>query len=332
MIPITAEKTFSQWTTENPHFYDDRISLGLIDEATISLIEDWFGFRILCDDDKFNVFYGRQLDLILPRYNKLVRLENTEFDALVNTYRERQVTGTGSEGETNTKEKTGSKTDEYEIDESKTRTANLTVTTDETRIRTPNLSSQETKNLTDVSATQGETVTDGTVGVTEHSDARAVNKQNPQSISYVNATAGEIPSLDWRYPSTQTQSDGDSTSQTDDDTTVTRDDTTTTTRTGTDTTLQTGTDTNDIDGTKTTTGTDKVDTTGTDTRNISTSDTEEGEKTKTTSDLIREIWTGRDNLTPQEALKAAMMYVRTSSAFAWLKDQLEVCFLSVYDV
>ena len=332
MIPITATMTFSEWTTDNPHFYDDRLDLGIIDEATIASIEDWFCFRTLCDDNKFNVFFGRQLDLVLPRYNKLVRLENADFDALVNTYRERQVTGTGSEGETNSKEKTGSKTDEYEIDESKVRTADLTVTTDETKLRTPNLSSQETRNLTDVSATQGETVTDGTVGVTEHTDGRALNKQNPQSISYASASAGDIPSLDWKYPSTQTQSDGDSTSTTDDDTTVTRDDTTTTTRTGTDTTVQTGTDTVDTDGTKATTGTDTIATTGDDTRTIATSEAEEGEKTKTTSDLIREIWTGRDNLTPQEALKSAMAYVRTSSAFAWLKEQLEVCFLSVYDV
>lgn len=377
-MPITAEITYNQFLIDNPTFFDEKLEDGLIDEATVASIAKWFGKRIVCDDFNFDVFFDRQLDLVLPRYNKLIRLENTEFDAMVNAYRERQIVGTGSETQDNSIDKVTNKTDTLDKGTTEQRTLNLTEDIDETKTRTPDLTVQDTKNLTeakDETTTRTPDLTDneiynnvhsqtdynsynldtGKVDELSNSDTSGVAKQNPQSISYQGAAVGEVPALDWQYPSSQTQGTGETHTVTDyqdrmskhlgtDETT--KDGSTTRTHTGeeetvvdgskvttgTDTTTTTGEDETILDHTKHNTGTDTKVTSGSDERTIAGTEGITEDKSKTTSDTIREQWTGRDNLTPQEALKSAMNYVKTSSAFAWLKDQLEVCFLTVYDI
>lgn len=304
-LPITATKTYSQWKTENPDFYDDLISEGLIDEATVSSIDKWFKYRTVCDDVRFTEFFERQLDLCLPRYNKLIRLENTEFDALVNTYRERQVIGIStSEGSTS---RSGSRTGESESESTTevVRTPAL-VTTDEGQAQSTSESTSTGHNETD------------TTGGTTHENIN-VSKVNPQSISYSGAALGNIPDLNWEYPSSQNQSksvmqynddhvEGNNTSATD----------------GSSSSLNSNT--NRLTGTDTTEST--VNATSTEGETTSETIDTEGSANSTT----REIYTGRDGLAPQEALARAMRYVKTSSAFVWLKDNLELCFLSVYDI
>ena len=126
MLAVTASKTYSQWLIDNPNFFDDFIEAGSIDEATVLSINKWYKYRVVCDDYKFTDFFERQLDLILPRYNKLVRLENTEFDALVNIYRERQVVGTGSEIGSETNNFTRENSESGSDSKNTTRTPNLT--------------------------------------------------------------------------------------------------------------------------------------------------------------------------------------------------------------
>ncbi len=69
-----------------------------------------------------------------------------------------------------------------------------------------------------------------------------------------------------------------------------------------------------------------------------TGNSEEGSDSKASSNSGTDntetmyISAGRDGLTPQEALLKAMEYIRQSRAFDWLKDELETCFISVYDI
>lgn len=355
-LQTNATKTFNQWLTDNPHFYDHYLSLNLIDESTISLIQKFYGLRILCDDDNFETFYERQLDLCLNRYNKLLRLENTEFDALVNTYRTRTKSGTASETGTiqidrSTSETTGTTreidtvvTPNITVTDSGTNSATIGQTEQHANLRTPNLEVAESSSSTSSSDTDttSSTTTSGTNSST--SSTATVSKQNPQSISYAQAPAGAVPSLDWQYPSAQSQTDsttsgtnsGTSSATGSSDTDNTASSSTTTATTGTES--NTGSDSLDRteSGTKAntniTTGTEHTETTDgiTGTKTGSGSDTHETEKAR--EDSSSETWSGLDDLTPQEALALAMNYVKTSSAFVWLKDQLSVCFLSIYDI
>ena len=304
MAKVYATTKFDEWLFDNPNFYDDMEEEGLIDEATIRSLERWFGLRTVCDDVYFDRFYERQLEVALPIYNKLLRLEHTDFDALVNTYRERQTSDTKTETGSETTERTLGNTDTTSETKTATRTPDLTVTDAGTTS-----SSSETD-------TSGSGTTSGTGSNT--SDSKSVAKQNPQSISYTTPTLGEIPALDWSYPGSQQQTDTSGSSS----------NSGSSTNSGTSETTSSGTTGN----TNTTTGTDETVTVTSGTRTGTGSDEGTKETEFTKDGLIREQWTGRDNLTPQEALKSAMSYVKTSSAFVWLRKELEVCFLSVYEV
>lgn len=296
--------TYSEFLSDNPTFWNDRLSNGDIDAATVASIEKWFRNRVVCDDFKFDNFFDRQLDLVLPRYNKLIRLENTEFDALVSIYRERQVTDTGSE----------SGTENNSISKEGENSKSGTVTT----VRTPNLRVEDSGTTSSSSSTDTTSHSEGGTTSSGETGNSSVSKQNPQSISYGTAVAGEIPALDWSYPSSQQQSKGTNSGGT----------TSENDGTGSSDTTQSGTSGN----VQTTTGTDTTEQTSADSGTISNTETSEKGTSITTSNLKREIFTGRDNLTPQDALREAMSYVKQSSAFAWLKDSLEICFLSVYDI
>lgn len=50
------------------------------------------------------------------------------------------------------------------------------------------------------------------------------------------------------------------------------------------------------------------------------------------SDKVRERTTGRNDMTPQEAFKTAVSYLKTSSAWEWMYRQLDQYFLAVYDI
>lgn len=332
ILPITATKNLNQWFHENPQFYDEMLTAGIIDEATISNIHKWYGLRTLCDDEHFSIFYERQLELVLPRYNKLIRLENTEFDAMVNSYRERQVLDMGSEQGSENSEKTLNITANESIDRERSDTEVTTDDISNTKVRTPNLTVADDGSTSNTSNTENETHADGGTTSNGSNTNKSVAKQNPQSISYQGAAVGSIPHLDWQFPSSQSQTEGENTGAT-----TSENDTT-----GSTDTTQSGTSEN----TQTTTGTDTNTENGQNTRNKigSSTDSEdrvkgqrnaengEIETLKTTTGTKREQWTGRENLTPQNALTEAMRYVKTSSAFAWLKEQLDVCFLSIYDI
>lgn len=336
-----ATMTFDEYLTAN----SDTYGTVDVDDDTKSAIYDWFQFRHVVDDEKFGVFFRRRLSISSRRYEQLLRVELTEFDPLVSTYRERQLKQSGTLGKSGTNKN------------STTRTGSNTTTTKEsgtdttTGTRTPNLTTTDTPNVTETRKdTYGQTNTrtgsetdeetrNGTTSRETEADAVNVQKQAPQSIAYSSASDGEIPALDWQYMTSQAQAKNTSseTGSTDDSTdrehtyNSVKDakggsDTSELSRTGSNTTKQTGTEATEANVTygKTVTVTSSPD--NVDTSEGSTQDTE-------TRDFVdQEIWTGRDGLTPQEALQKARDYIIISNAFAWLRNQLEPCFLAIYDV
>ena len=274
MMTVTATKKFSEYNQTELYSGID------IDEATQSLIYDWYQFRTVCDDEKFPVFFRRKLERCLHQYLQLCRLENSTFDPLVASYHERltEYSGLKSETHSDSKTDTGSK--------NSTTTKNLT---DQTIVdRDSSNSSSSASHIADETTTKG------------------AEKAAPQSVSYAGATAGSLPALDWSYMSGQQQqeSDGTSDSTVNASGTTSEDSTTTTTHTGT-------------DGIVETTGS-----TSTGSSSISGSD----------SNSTREITTGRDGLTPQEAFLKARQWIVISDAFDWLKDELKDCFLGIVEV
>lgn len=92
--------TFEEWiATQDESKFD-------LDEASVESIKDWFRYREICDDDKMETFFWRQLRLYRYKYKQMLRMETTQFDPLVNRYFEAEYTtnqstsGTNSSGTT----------------------------------------------------------------------------------------------------------------------------------------------------------------------------------------------------------------------------------------
>lgn len=145
-----------------------------------------------------------------------------------------------------------------------------------------------------------------TVKNTGTQGTQRMDKLNPQSISYSGAGSGMPGNFDWSYSTNQSEDRRkDDLSQT---------------------TTRTGTDENDshtdYGHTITTTTTPGV----TDTSTVTMGS---GQKYDLTD---HEIWTGRDGLTPQEALTKMRSYLHDSNALQWLLTKLEPCFLGIYEI
>lgn len=275
MTQVTATKKFSEYDLTS--VYADTPD---IDEATQALLYDWYQDRIVCDDKKFPEFYRRKLMRCESQYRQLLRLEHSEFDPLVASYHERLTESQNNETDHSTTETSASGASSDTI----------------------------TKDLTDVSVTDRDTVSSGSSSGSSSSSDKSVNasKANPQSIAYAGATAGELPALDWSHmgAQAQTENEGSASSQSSNSNTVAEDGTVTTTHSGTDSHA----------GTK--------------------SDSSESESNgrKQSAGVVKEISTGRDGLTPQEAFLTARKWILLSDAFVWLKDELNDCFLGIVEV
>lgn len=329
-LNVNSSKKYDEWIGENTDFFSNLENDYdvTVDAGTQDLIGLFFGNRYICDDDNFDRFFKRTLINTWDRYVDLLRIERTEIDPLVADYFENQLVHTGEM----TGSKQGTTSGMVEYGKTDTLTHNVTVTednsiaTDETDTRTLNLANNETR--TDNLANSN-TRTDNLTTTTDNKQAGA-NAVNPQSLEYSGATAGNLPSLDWQYMSNQEQTEGEGTE----------------TQTGTVTNQGTNTGTVQTAGTNTGTDTNVKDkdvsedkskrTTGTDTRALTGADETSGNSTEETNGTDthtdRERHTGRTNILPQEALRKAKAYIQKSRAFDWLKDELEPCFISIYDI
>lgn len=74
-------------------------------------------------------------------------------------------------------------------------------------------------------------------------------------------------------------------------------------------------------------------TTGTNTNNTYFGNETTLQDTKTATSTTTNRYTGRDGLTPQEAMARATDYLMGySTAFQWLANKLEICFIGIYDL
>lgn len=337
-----TNQTFSEYLKTNPNLYD-----GIaIDDATKENIFEWFQFREVCDNVKFGAFFRRELNIDLYRYNQLIRADLTEIDPMVNTYRERLLKTTGETSNT------GSDTSETKKEGSFTREIKDGGTDTSTATRTPDLTTTNTPGVTTTQETEygktntrnGEqTETPGvkeTTQTTGKNTGKQANKSMPQSISYSGASDGNLPNFDWQYPSNQTQQENDinntvTLSRTGQNTIEYNDikdqqggtDTTKTSQTGSDKLTETGTDKTDS---KVTYGKTQTITETPQGQKETTTETKGTKQSNTHED--KEIWTGRDGLTPQEALQQLKDYIRGTNAMEWLIGKLEACFIGIFEV
>ena len=88
--------TFEEWiATQDESKFD-------LDPASVESIKDWFRYREICDDNKMETFFWRQLRLYRYKYKQLLRMETTEIDPLVNRYFEAEYTTNQSTSGTST--------------------------------------------------------------------------------------------------------------------------------------------------------------------------------------------------------------------------------------
>lgn len=369
-LNVNSSKKYDEWIGENSQFFSNLENDYdvTVDAGTQDLIELFFGNRYICDDDNFDRFFKRTLINTWDRYVDLLRIEKTEIDPLVADYFENQLvhTGemTGSKQGTTSGETIYGKTDT--LTHNTTVTEDNTITDDETDTRTLDLAKDNTRtndladshtrtdnlahgNTRTDNLSNSNTRTDNLTTTTDSKNARG-DAVNPQSLEYSGTTAGSLPSLDWQYMSNQAQEEGEGT-ETQTGTVQnsgTQTGTVTDQGTNTGTVTNAGTNTGTITDAGTETGTDtlvkdgdKVEdkekhTTGTETHALSGTDETSGNSTEETSGTDthtdRERHTGRTGILPQEALRKAKAYIQKSRAFDWLKDELEPCFISIYDI
>ncbi len=89
---ITATKTYNQILTEKPTIENSLYTMGY-PLATVSALKEWFGDRIVCDDNKFDIYYLRLARQLVQKYKAQLRIESADldFDPMVENYSEHEV-------------------------------------------------------------------------------------------------------------------------------------------------------------------------------------------------------------------------------------------------
>lgn len=327
-----------------------------VDSSLKETITEWYTYREVCDNDKFPLFFKRKLELALPRYNQLLRIEPgvSQYDWLVQKYNELQrvhtESGTTNRTSSSTKETTGAESD-LKLN---TKTNNTTDTTytdgaiSEANGGTVNKATGYGKTVTNsgsVSSSGSNTETGQIhdVGTQQNSsDSKGLSKASPQSISYA---AGGFPStMDWTYPGSQSEQKNTAsgedrntrtfdnhrnanTSSTTDNRSSTQggSDLETTTDSRTKTNLHHDTTVLNKSGTVIDQGSGSVTKTGSETGSSRTG----GSDSKSGDERVRE--TGRD-VDIATLLQNAKAFIAVSSAFEWLRGNLEDCFMGFYEL
>lgn len=327
-----------------------------MDEATKTLINDWFQTREIVDDTYFELYFKRVLNRDYGRYEQILRLEpelqTTEYEWLVEDYLNTDTTHSGSNtqnntgknilthglttDETNNISHTGTVEHKHTQDEATNydnETGSSSGNTSENTTRTDNLS-ESTNSSSDTLIKQG--YKDNQINF---------NKSNPVSISYTDEqinsalTGGQygVPTPDWHYASGQTQQYNEHII------TGSEPDNVTTKNTKSNTGTQSSESSSESSGnTNSKKGYNRNETT-TDTYNENTNETKSitnsgDDITNTTSNI-----TGNDSSTGNEnkqgrhteisqLLDRAVSFIAKTSAWEWLESRLEVCFMGVYDI
>ncbi len=351
MVEVKATKSYDEYIAEHPDLYegvdgytwseDDQkwINTGVA-ETTKTLIADWFGLRTVCSDDNFARFFRRKMNSCALRYANLSRIELTAFDPLVANYIERETIENNNKTANSVRKQETAKSENGTRDSSSSHTDNneSTRTPDIKRTDESNDTQANTESATDKVTKSG---TDNSTDNVTHTgsaqgDHKEMDKIAPQSISYEGAVAGNIPNLDWRYATSQKQAQENKTDNSTDNTEHTG------STSGEDNTEHTGNNTGNTNhtgeshesGNEKTVGSVTGSQTGHEESNSSGTGSidESGNSSESEDSRRRERESGRGGLTPQEALRTAVSYLETSSAWEWLRRELETCFLCIYDI
>lgn len=201
----------------------------IVDDPTKSLIFDWFQYREVCDNEKFNVFFNRTLNAAMRKYRQLLRIQPGEtiefedgetklvnYDWMIQTYHELQHTteedidvaettsGTNTVARDNREVTDGVVTTTGRDRLNKNTTAQSTGQTD---VTSENYNKHQ-NNLTDRTQDRFERdLTDKNTADMHHntsndSNDKTLGKAAPQSQSYL-GTSGMPTTLDWQYPGSQ---------------------------------------------------------------------------------------------------------------------------------
>lgn len=342
----------------------------IVDDPTKDLIFDWFQYREVCDNDKFNTYFNRTLKKCWRKYQELLRIQPGEmvlfedgvtrrvnYDWMVQQYRELQhetnVEGESTESITGENSVTRNSSDEgikttTMIGDDTTARSNVSSITTTGTSDTSNTNVTEYDTRDQMDGTTSVVSAEGVATGTDHngnnsSNDKALGKAAPQSISYSGAS-GIPQSLDWSYPGSQSETDHTgSDSYTDDGTTSTSgtSDTTVgdvTTHTGD--TTSTGASASESSSTTEGTGAEGVqfdtERTTAESDNRTGVQTEVGsngsERTGSTSQdtTHREIMQGR-SLDVATILENAKNFILGSTAWDFLFGEIDKCFISIYN-
>lgn len=348
---------YSEWLEKNPTVLKEKTEL---DEATIELLFDFFQFRELVDDDKFEAFFVRSIKMLTWQYNEMLRLESVKIDPMVSNYLERYVLSTGTDKNlvTNTNKNSSKSTGSSNGTNSSTSTPGVTeetetITTPDTTVTTSGTASGtasgETSGTTSGTSTKEDTKTSKSIGSDTSSNERLQGvlpdsgTYGPNSITEpTNVDQYGFPNaLNWTYSSGQGADRGFSTNQSSTDDKTTSKDTTSETETGetsshtsseSESTVKTS-GSNTINTTTTRRGSDKTTGENSSTDTSETTSNSEG-STNGNSEYKHEdkvIHTGRQEA-PQDMLMRAKNWFSNMNSFKWLRDELDSCFLGVYDI
>ncbi len=261
-----------------------------VDAATTSLIDDWFAYRLCDDTDKFKLFFNRCLELNIPYYEAMLRVDPSaiEIDWFVENYSERQKTG---ETATNNAEST---------------------TSSNTRTDTGKIENTSTMESLSINNNNSDTLN------AAYNRARALSRTSPMSASYTDKEmkandsksvevginklegyAADMPDLHITNPSATT----DGLTETGSAATVVNVDKASTQAENTSNTTNTVTSVGTLTDSKTAGGNAKS--------------------------LEREIYSGR-SATPADIIAKAKNVIMGTNAWQFLYHKLDTCFYSCY--
>ena len=321
------------------------------DSDTKSVLYDWLQFREINDEneDKFLVFYRRNLDMFYPKYLLLLEDELKDIPQLDNFRSE--ITGQ--------LRNYGSITDEIvrSIERENQRTDNLTRTTDMARKDTGTVGSTETDNLSGTSRNDNQlnqnvngsahsqstdsvsSSSSGSADSNFENDTRGMIRNLPQSSEY--GGGGFPTTLDWTTGSTQAQDLNDGTSHAENESSTSSESNGETESSNQVTTINTGyttgssNQTNQYDKTQTNnlTSTDEgtVKDTGTQTTNEGVD--ENTSNTRRLDDKHDTFSTehGFKGMTEAEIRLKIWDYISNSIALQWFLGKMERCFIGILD-
>ena len=318
-------------------------------------IFDWFQFREVCDDEKFNVFFNRVLNRDLSHYNEMLMIENTTMNWGLDDWFLTHH-GTGTDANTGTTEQTTNGTLGRTGTDTTTEDSTSKDTGDTKTDSTASSETHETSSDTDktdygktsashsanasTTATETTDKKDTTASAKSNSDSSSGNRILPQSTVY-KSTAGTLPKLDWTYMSSQAQTTGNTTSS----------NTSTETGNGTSKTTESGTADSTITdgGSDTKTGSGKSDSTASNSGNTTTTNNLLNTRhssietvhntTDTTKNKVNGSSTSNGNHEDDgtdgiraELIEKTLRCIRNSVAWSWLEKRLEPCFIGVYEI